>query len=143
VSQNANLANASLLKKRIKLFENLEENIFIYADCSMIDTILRNLISNAIKFSYFDSLIHVSAHKKGQMVEIQVEDKGVGMTEEQVNQLFIPGLSQSLAGTDDERGTGFGLLMVYEFVKLNKGMIDVISEPNHGSRFILSFPAYG
>lgn len=141
VQSNVKLFSVSLLKKRIDLNEMIEKDIFIDADCKMIETIFRNLISNAIKFSYSESVINISAQRKADLVEIQIEDNGVGMTDEQVNQLFAPGLSKSLPGTENEKGTGFGLLMVNEFVKLNKGTITVISEPHRGSRFILTFPA--
>jgi len=141
VQNNIKLFSASLLKKKIDLNEMIEKDISLEADCKMIDTILRNLISNAIKFSYTESFINISAQRKADFVEIQVEDNGVGMTEEQVNHLFAPGLSKSLPGTENEKGTGFGLLMVNEFVKLNKGSITVISAPERGSRFILTFPA--
>jgi signal transduction histidine kinase/ligand-binding sensor domain-containing protein len=140
IQNNVKLFSASLLKKKIELNEHIEGEVYIYADCKMVDAIIRNLISNAIKFSHSESSINISAHKKDDFVEIQIEDNGVGMTEEQVDNLFIPGLSQSLPGTENEKGTGFGLLMVIEFVKLNKGKINVISAPNRGSRFILAFP---
>lgn len=141
VQSNMDLFSASLLKKNIDLNEKIEKGISIEADCKMIDAIIRNLISNAIKFSYTNSVINISAQRKLDYVEIQIEDIGVGMTDEQVNNLFKSGLAQSLPGTENEKGTGFGLLMVYEFVKLNKGEISVISQPKKGSRFILTFSA--
>lgn len=141
IQSNIRLIAASLIRKRIELNEIVGDNLFVYADYKMLDTILRNLISNAVKFSYTDSVINISAQRKENFVEIQIEDNGIGMTEEQVGNLFIPGLTQSLPGTEDERGTGFGLLMVHEFVKLNNGRINVISVPDHGTRFIVTFPA--
>jgi signal transduction histidine kinase/ligand-binding sensor domain-containing protein len=141
IENNIKLANASLIKKHIDVKLQIDQNIKIHADFEMLNTILRNLISNAIKFSFKNTVIHISAQKKKDIVEIQIEDSGVGMTEEQVKNLFVPGLSQSLPGTDNEQGTGFGLLMVKDFMELNKGTIDVVSQPQKGSRFILSFPA--
>lgn len=141
IKKNIELFSVSLLNKNIDMNEMLEKNIYLLADCKMIDSIFRNLLSNAIKFSYLGSVINVSAQRKADYVEIQIEDNGVGMTEEQVNNLFIPHLTQSLPGTENEKGTGFGLLLVYQFVNLNKGKIEIISEPKHGTRFILTFPA--
>jgi signal transduction histidine kinase len=130
-----------LRKKELEISTLIEDDVFIYADCEMVNTVIRNLISNAIKFSHRGSSIHISVQKKNQYVEIQIEDNGIGMSEEQVNNLFIAGLSKSLPGTDDEKGTGLGLLMVYEFIQLNKGRINVISELGNGSRFIITFPS--
>lgn len=138
INNNKKLVLASLRKKDLDISISVDPNIKVWADCEMINTIIRNLISNAIKFSHKGSGIHINAHNKGQYVELQVIDFGVGMTEKQVKNLFVPGLSQSLPGTEEERGTGFGLLMVHEFVKLNQGKINVISEPGNGSSFIIT-----
>ncbi|NPD46152.1 ATP-binding protein [Lentimicrobium sp. S6] len=140
IKENIELVAASLLKKELKIELKNQINSKLYADCKMLDLILRNLISNAIKFSYSQSVIHISAMEDGSNIHLNIQDSGIGMSEEVLAGLFSSERSQSLPGTANEQGTGFGLLMIKEFVKLNKGEISVESKEGEGSVFKMSFP---
>jgi signal transduction histidine kinase len=101
----------------------------------MLKTILRNLISNAIKFSNENGKITISAIKKGRFIEVLVQDNGVGMEPEIVKNLFNLAVNNSRLGTSGEKGTGLGLILVKEFVEKHGGEIYVNSEVGKGSVF--------
>ena len=98
------------------------------------------LVSNAIKFTLPKGQISIGATIKNTHIEISVSDNGVGIDSTNIKNLFILGPSQSTEGTNNEKGTGMGLLIVKEFVEKNGGEIWVKSEPNKGSTFTFSIP---
>ncbi len=112
----------------------------ITADAEVLKTCFRNLISNALKFSQKNSTIWVSASEKEKNVIITVKDSGIGMPREVKNSLFDPTHRPKRQGTQSERGTGLGLLLCKEFVELHNGTIEVISEVEKGSEFIVTLP---
>ncbi len=131
--------NQSLDQKNIRLkFTNL--TVFIYADPDHLRLVLRNLISNAIKYSYPESVIEVSAVTNNQQVVIQIADSGVGMNQEIRDSIFHTANMVSSVGTDNEKGTGLGLKLCKEFIEKNNGRIWVESTENSGSRFYISLP---
>ncbi len=111
-----------------------------YVDARMIATVIRNLISNAIKFTPQGGTITIKAVQHGETIQISVQDSGVGMTPEQIASLFAPDTFASTRGTNSEKGTGLGLKICYEFVQKNNGTIDVESVPGSGSTFIITLP---
>lgn len=117
-------------------FTSLQVN----ADKSMIDTVIRNLMSNAIKFSYANQSILLRAIKKENFAIVQVKDEGTGMTETQVKNLFKIDTVVTSEGTANETGTGFGLMLSKEFVELNGGQIRVSSVKGKGTSFYFSIP---
>ena len=106
-----------------------------------METILRNLLSNAIKFSYPKGAIGIKAMNKGSETEIFISDQGVGMSRDDVVQVFQSKRTQSRSGTNNEKGTGIGLLIVKEFVTRHHGAIRVNSKVDKGSEFIISIPS--
>jgi PAS domain S-box-containing protein len=126
--------------KKINLVNNANKDFSIYADENMIKTILRNLISNSIKFSKADSNITISTMYNDNTKSITVEDEGVGMEESYISNLFKTNVQTSRYGTNNEKGTGLGLLLCYEFVKLHNGDIDIKSQLGKGSKFIIRLP---
>lgn len=126
--------------KKIKLINAVPPDYMLHADENMIKTIIRNLVSNSIKFSFPDSSINVKSFIFENMHSLVVEDHGLGMSETVAANLFIPGFNFSRLGTNNEKGTGLGLMLCYEFVKLHEGKINVISEPGKGSKFIVRLP---
>ncbi len=112
----------------------------VHADPNMISLILRNLISNAIKFTPAGGKVTIQAQLRENQVVISVKDTGKGMNEEQRNRLFDRKTHFSTSGTDNEVGTGLGLLLCKEFTEKNDGRIWVESQPNEGSSFFLSLP---
>ncbi|MBN2894146.1 MAG: PAS domain-containing sensor histidine kinase [Bacteroidales bacterium] len=122
----------------LKYFES--EKMVLYIDKNMFKTIFRNLISNAIKFSYKNSVVDVKCEKNKQHIIIKFSDKGVGIKKEDVNKLWNRAKPFSTQGTENEQGTGLGLLLVKEFVEKHNGKIWVESEYGNGSDFKISIP---
>jgi signal transduction histidine kinase len=112
----------------------------IHADKNMLRTILRNLISNAIKFSHPGGRIDIYSLKGSGEVEITVSDNGTGMDEATRNNLFHVETNTSQQGTGQEAGTGLGLILCKEFVEKQGGRIWVESESDKGSDFHFTIP---
>ena len=132
------ITNAQLKNINIELKGN--KQIRAFADEDTLKTVLRNLISNAIKFSKPDSSIEISIHQKESTVSITITDTGIGMDDEQLKKLFKIEHSVTRVGTANEKGTGLGLVLCKEFIELNKGSITVDSEINKGSTFTITLP---
>ncbi|KUG24718.1 two-component system sensor histidine kinase [hydrocarbon metagenome] len=112
----------------------------VYADVNMLKTILRNLISNAIKYTHSNGEIAISAVQNQNNIEITVSDNGVGMSEETRNKLFEIDANITTTGTANEKGTGLGLILCKEFVEKHGGEIWVKSELGKGSALIFTLP---
>ena len=131
------------LKKNIQLINQVDENLKVYADMNMITSLIQNLVSNALKFTDIDGSgkVYIQAQNKGEMVEISVKDSGLGMTDEQIQNLFQPRITMSFKGTAGEKGAGLGLSLCKRFVELNHGEIDVVSKDGEGTTFKVTLPA--
>lgn len=132
--------DALLQKKTLSMQLTIAPSIYVWADKDMLKTILRNLISNAIKFSSENTTITVSAEVYEERAEIRVHDEGIGIDRDRLKRLFHVDTQESTPGTSGEKGTGLGLTLVKEFVELNGGEIKVDSELNKGTCFIFSLP---
>ena len=126
--------------KNISLNISAVSNMDVYADPNMLHTILRNLISNAIKFTKSGGNIDIIAISEQDHVKISVIDNGVGMNEETLNKIFGIETNFTSNGTANEKGTGLGLILCKEFVEKHGGKIWVESELGKGSRFIFTLP---
>ena len=126
--------------KNISLTFDLSEAITVYAEENMQKTILRNLISNGIKFTQTHGQIQILARNHQNLVEISVMDNGVGMTEDMQDKLFQMEKYKSTKGTANEEGSGLGLLLCKEFVDRHGGRIWVESELEKGSEFKFTLP---
>lgn len=126
--------------KNITLNSNVSKNALVFADLNMLSTILRNLISNAIKFTPTGGSIKVSVKQTGDKVEVCVADTGVGMDSSVVKKMFKINEVQSTLGTKGEQGTGLGLILCKEFVEKNGGEISIVSEKGKGSEFRFTLP---
>ncbi len=131
-------------QKKIKLKNNIPEYCIAFADPNMTETILRNLISNAIKFTHEKGRIEIN---DGQTTingknyrRVSVTDNGTGISEERINDIFMPEKNNSTTGTANEKGTGLGLLLCKEFIELQGGKIFVESTPGKGSTFSFTLP---
>ncbi len=129
-----------LLKKNIVIEVQCDLNERVYADESLLNTILRNLLTNAIKFSYANSKIQVTAIESEEFIEISITDFGVGIEENSIDKIFRIDSKFSKPGTEKEKGTGLGLILCKEFIDMHNGFIQVKSELNKGSTFTISFP---
>ncbi len=130
----------ALQQKRISLKHNIPENTVIYVDENMIHTILRNLISNAIKFTHTDGYIFIDVLKNQHECQVSVKDSGVGIPKESLEMLFRIDQNKSTKGTQNESGTGLGLILCKELIEKHSGKIWVESEPGKGSTFHFSIP---
>ncbi|MDP3443187.1 MAG: HAMP domain-containing sensor histidine kinase, partial [Ignavibacteria bacterium] len=133
------LENASMQKK-ISLINKLPELKQVYADRNMIATVLRNLISNAIKFTHLGGEIRIEVTESQNELLISVADSGVGISSERLSNLFRVGESESTLGTNKEKGTGLGLILCKEFIEKHEGKIWVESEEGKGSAFYIALP---
>ncbi|GAO30277.1 PAS domain-containing sensor histidine kinase [Geofilum rubicundum] len=126
--------------KEIKISTRMDEGLSILVDPQMITTVLRNLISNAIKFTHKGGFVHVDVEQMDKDVRLAVSDNGVGIKADDLMKLFRVDSDFSLVGTSNEKGTGIGLGLCKEFVELHKGHIWVESEWGKGSTFIFVLP---
>ena len=140
VNETIDLVKMNADQKNIRLLSSFTNDFAVYADVNMIRTVLRNLITNAIKFTPENGKIEVMAFNEGQYVKVMVKDSGVGMSAETVKKLFKIEESVSTTGTSGESGTGLGLILCKDFVEANSGSIRVESQPGDGSCFIFTIP---
>jgi len=128
------------LAKSIDFQSNFDENIIINADEKMITAVVRNLISNAIKFTPKGGHISISTREKiinnKRMIETEIRDTGIGINKENLTKLFQIEQNYNSKGTNNETGTGLGLILCKEFINQNNGSIRVESELSVGSSFI-------
>jgi len=127
-------------QKQISLKTNIPEKVLVNADKAMINAAVRNLISNAVKFTKKGGEIFVSVETKGNEVFVSVQDNGIGMSESMQKDLFQIDKEISRPGTENEPSTGLGLFLVKEFVEKNGGTIMVKSKEGHGSKFSFNLP---
>jgi two-component system sensor histidine kinase/response regulator len=126
--------------KNIKIIFDQHEPIMVHADADMMKTIVRNFLSNALKFSYENSEIHVLAYKEDGMAVIGVRDHGQGMSPEDQEKLLKTETHFSKYGTNNEEGSGLGLLLCLDFAQKNGGKMWFESEQGKGSTFYFSVP---
>jgi len=140
VSFTLDLIGVAARAKRIEIVNEITEPIEIYCDLRMNDTVLRNLLGNAVKFTPPGGTIRLAAEKKGNELEITVADSGKGIPPERLAGLFRLGDSKSTYGTAGEKGTGLGLPLSREMVEKNGGRIWVESTVGEGSVFHFTVP---
>ncbi len=128
------------LQKSIVITNDTHSMIPLYADKAMINTILRNLVSNAIKFTQPGGRINIICEAHQNKVNISIKDTGIGMSESSIGKLFRIDTNHSTPGTINETGTGLGLILCKEFIDKHNGEIWVESEPGQGSVFCFSIP---
>ncbi len=131
-----NNANA----KKIKLENLVSDEFNLFADVNLFNTVIRNLVSNAIKFTKENGTISLNALKEKENVIISVKDTGIGMEQAKVNKLFRIDVNISTSGTANEEGTGLGLILCKEFTEKQGGKILVESEVGKGTTFFVSLP---
>lgn len=136
------LFSANLYRKNITISKHYDLDATVYANSNMIDTVIRNLISNAIKFSFSGTTIDIQIAKHPRnKIKVSVSDQGVGISTENMKKLHDNKQIFTLPGTNKEKGSGLGLVLCREFVEKNGGRIWIASEPGKGSTFSFSIPA--
>jgi K+-sensing histidine kinase KdpD len=140
VNETIFLLSKNAMNKNVRLSSLIRDDTMVFADMNMITTVVRNLMSNAIKYTPEGGSISIEDSDKGNALEISVSDTGVGMNSEDMEKIFRIDMRYSTPGTAKEQGTGLGLNLCKEFVEKNGGMIGVESEPGKGSRFYFTLP---
>lgn len=140
VEENINLLTEIATRKSIEIVNNVPDKTITWADNNQIDIVIRNLISNALKFTPMNGKVTVSAVDMDNCWQISVRDNGVGMDKITQQKLFDKNSNMSTYGTNNEKGTGLGLSLCKEMVEKNKGNIWVESSLNDGSCFYFTLP---
>ncbi len=128
------------VQKNITINNNIDENIAGKFDINMISTVLRNIINNAIKFTEEYGEINVDCKKENGNLKFSIADNGIGMDEKTGNALFQIDKTHSRQGTNNEKGTGLGLIIAWEFIKKHDGVIWAESKPGKGTTFYFTIP---
>lgn len=138
VNSNVELFSAIAANKNILLKSSIDYKVSAYFDFEMMNTVFRNLISNAIKYTKENGEVNISAVETNDFTEVAVRDNGIGMSETIRDSLFRLDVKQpSMQGTKGERGSRLGLILCKEFIDKHRGSITVKSKPNQGSEFLV------
>lgn len=141
VSNIFNIAKLSAENKNITLTNAIDDNLLAFADVKMVQTVLRNLILNSIKFVNEGGSVMVTGNAiQDNYISISVIDNGIGMNEEAMQKIFKIDESYSTLGTNEEKGTGLGIVLCDELVKKNDGVLTVESELGKGTKFSFTLP---
>ena len=146
IEQNINLLSANAANKMITVQNQVAEDIYVRADENMLNIVVRNLISNAIKFTNTDGLVIISTASKfidssPSFVEVSVTDNGIGMPQDIIDMLFRIDVRHNALGTAQERGTGLGLTMCKDMIDMNGGKIWIESQSGEGTTVKFSVPS--
>jgi len=133
--------SSSLKEKHLSVIKKISAGTSAFVDPDQLEIILKNLVGNAIKFSHPDQQIEVRAYSEGNTTFLEVADQGVGMDKESQQKLLDTKQQFSSRGTLDETGSGFGTLIILDFVAQNNGKLELASELGKGTTFKVSFPA--
>lgn len=140
VDEIIQLCSDIAFQKLITLTNELPKEIPIYGDKAMIDTIIRNLVSNALKFTERGGSIHISAEQRPNDVKVWVIDSGVGISQQVIEKIFRIDSNCSTPDTQGEKGTGLGLVLCKEFIEKHGGTLEIESEMGKGSTFHFTIP---
>jgi len=137
-----NMLIGNAMKKGVKIVNEIPENTLLMADKNMLNSIIQNLVTNAIKFSNEGGEIKLTTIDLGDFIEVTVADKGVGIREGDMYKLFRIDVSHSTRGTANEGGTGLGLILLKDMVERHNGKIWAESVFGKGSKFKFTLPKY-
>jgi len=140
VQENINLHKLLAEKKGIMLLSPEVNEVYAYGDRDMINSVIRNLVTNAVKFTEKDKKVEIHVKPGEKDIEVSIVDEGIGITSEQLGKLFRIDEKFKSTGTAGEKGTGLGLIICKEFVEKNGGEISVQSAPGKGSVFSFTVP---
>jgi signal transduction histidine kinase len=143
IAESLELLKVNAIQKSVRLENNISHDVYVYADSLMLRSILQNIVTNAIKFTpNGEGVVRVSAQPLNSMIEVCVEDSGVGMTLETRERLMENFDITTVPGTNQEKGSGLGLLLVKDFVAQHGGSIAIDSEPGRGTCFKFTVPKF-
>lgn len=142
VESALSLVKINASEKDISIIVEMPDNLYCYADKNMVTSVIRNLISNGIKFTEGGGSVTVTAFEEGDSCRVSVIDTGIGMSEDELSKIFRIDSNFSRKGTANEKGTGIGLLLCKEFIEKNGGELTVESKVGFGSSFTFSLPTH-
>jgi signal transduction histidine kinase len=140
VDETVSLLKMNMESKKVVLINKIPDSLMVKADFNMLNTVLRNLISNAVKFSHPQKTIELGAKETDNHIEVFIKDQGVGVPESDQEKLFSIGHNIARNGTANEKGTGLGLLVCKEFIERHQGEIWLESKENQGTTFYFTLP---
>lgn len=140
IEETINLLQTTANNKKIEIQLTIPGESYVRADIQMIKTVVRNLINNAIKFSYEGGTISITVSKSDEYIQVEIKDNGIGIPEEQIDLLFTLDKPIMSRGTRNEQGTGLGLIICKEFIQKNNGTLQVSSKLKEGSTFSFTLP---
>jgi signal transduction histidine kinase len=138
--ESLDLVSAQAARKNITINVDQIREVWLPADVNMIRTVLRNLLTNAIKFTPQNGYVSIGLSENEEFGMVTVQDNGVGMEKDKISTLFNMDTSHKTKGTDKEPGTGLGLILCKEFIERHGGTLEVESEPGKGSEFRVVLP---
>lgn len=142
IDENIQLFSTLAAFKKISIISDLQDDFPVRSDVNIVNLVVRNLISNAIKFSHENTEVHIRVAVRKKILMIEVHDSGVGMDEDKLATLLAPELTVSSKGTSNEKGTGLGLALCREYLQKIEGNLEVTSEKGKGSVFTISLARY-
>lgn len=142
IKENIELVKSQAEKKSIKINTFINSSLMVYADKNLLDTIIRNLLTNAIKFTGENGMVTVRTEDEDGFVKVSVEDTGIGLSDEDLKKLFRIDVNNKEIGNSEEKGTGLGLILCKEFCEKQGGKIWVESQLGKGSKFYFTIPIY-
>jgi signal transduction histidine kinase len=128
--------------KGVTLTTSISGTLMLHADVKMLSTIVRNLVSNAVKFTNSGGTVTIEGENDNEWIRLSVSDTGIGIKPEHVERLFQIDTHHSTLGTAEEKGSGLGLILCKEFIERHGGTVEVQSELGKGSCFIVTLPKY-
>ena len=140
ISSELRLLEAQAQQKGVQIDCKTDEPLWVSADKGMMSALVRNLVSNAIKFTEKGGSVSLVATRREQQLSLSITDTGVGMSKEELATLFVLDREFTNVGTAGEQGTGLGMTLVKEYVEMHQGTIDVKSQLNQGTEFTIIFP---
>jgi signal transduction histidine kinase len=140
IADNIKLVSHYAAHKNLNVQYYTEKGCIIWADKTMVHTVIRNLLSNAIKFTPPHGLIQIGCTLHGDDVQVRIEDSGAGMDHKTIERILSTDGTDYIPTTDQETGSGIGLALSKEFIKRNGGELSVVSEPGNGALFCFVMP---
>jgi signal transduction histidine kinase len=140
IKMNVSLMKVNAEKKNIDFSYDIDDDLVAYYDADLINTVLRNLLTNAIKFSKPGGKVSITAGNKNGYIEVRIKDNGIGIKEEDIEKLFRIDIHHTTPGTLNETGTGLGLILCKEFIDIHKCRIYAESKEGQGSTFSFTLP---
>lgn len=138
--ENIELAKQSAHHKHVKIVNNIQKHVMVDADVNMLNTIFRNLIFNAIKFTPKDGKVELTVDETSEKVVIHVKDTGMGMSESDKQMILFGEDTFTRKGTQNEKGAGLGLVLTKDFIKRHNGSLDITTELDKGTTFHVTIP---